>query len=142
MNSEIVHQYQRQFEALREVCLAADNCPQRAEVKRICLHAVEAVENYMTDRPPANYGGNLKYGKRSKSGAPELPTEELIRYVDEMWRPTKVYLEQLDLSKQTDAWGMAPIKRVLYVMRHTQHHLGQASRLVGDAVDLNRLCLP
>ncbi len=142
INSEIVGQFARAFEALREVCISAEKSSERREVKRIALHSIEAVENYMADSPPSSYGGNLRHGIRSGADAPELATEELVAYLDQTWADVQTYLSDLRYEEDSDAWERPPLGRALYVLRHTQHHLGQISRMVDHSHDPYGLCHP
>jgi len=139
-NAEIAGQFDRMFQALLDVHQSTRSHPERREVSRVCLHTAEALENYMSDVPPPNYGGRLAKGIRSRPGTPEVADAELAACIEGTQQDTRRYLETLDLTSEKDAWGMPPLKRVLYVMRHTQYHLGQISRLVDGTYDINKLC--
>lgn len=141
-NHEIVLQFGRMMESMRDVIAASAHGPQAAPIRRICLHSIEAIENYFSDQPPANYGGALKYGIRSREGQDGLDGPALLAYLEEVGHVCQGYLDGVDLTQAKDRWGKPPLGRILYVMRHTQHHLGQISRLAADAYDINRLCRP
>jgi hypothetical protein len=142
INREIVAQFNTQFDALHEMVSEAEASVQRQEIRRICLHCIEAIDNYLTDSPPRKYGGDLKHGIRSRASMPEVPAAELCAYLDSTQQSAQQYLANLDLSCERDAWRRSPLKRVFYVLRHTQYHLGQLSKFIETGYDTDRLCLP
>jgi len=88
------------------------------------------VENYLTDRPPRNYGGNLRHGVRSRAEASAFPSkQEIGAYLREVQEGDFAYLAGLtkaDLAASGNEWGYPILQRLLYVLRHTNYHIGHA----------------
>ena len=99
---------------------------------RIILHAIQAFDYYV-DAKPKQFNW-LRFGDWENASADELPDRAGLRsYLQEVREKADSWLDEardegLDMADdvfQTDF--EAPVERLIYAVRHLQHHLGQLS---------------
>jgi uncharacterized damage-inducible protein DinB len=139
----LAEQFSRTWEMTREI---VTQCPEdhwrnggvpRHVPARWVLHAVETADFYAR---PGNGGWTWgdRFGVDWKTARPdELPSrEDMLAYLEEVRRRLDTWLRAAAddelLRKRSDfAWtGASLLARLLYLLRHTQHHVGQVNQIL------------
>ncbi len=126
-------EYQAAFHTLREtlLCIPVEHWLEgkdklREPIRQVC-HLLFALENYL-GRHKARKGGRFGTGVESfvsKVDRRKCPEpSDILPWIDEVVEIADRHIERaVDLSLCTKAKQHPPLKRVLYVLRHTTVHL-------------------
>jgi uncharacterized damage-inducible protein DinB len=104
---------------------------------RLAFHIIQSSKYYMSDKQPIVYKSGKSVDTKSKDlQREELPSKEDILYiVDSMVETTGRWLNAIDLDGENidypwtgDSMGSV----VLFLIRHSQHHLGEMNALLNE----------
>ncbi len=129
----LADQFLREHSMLR---IAINGCPEEEwlEGERLylrpaglALHIVQTIDNYSTRKPGAQPDHALtKVGWQERDSA-KLPSQEaLLRYLDHAEERLARLISDSDLAAKEELFpwtGSSILSRLLYTLRHTQHHL-------------------
>ncbi len=138
-NQTVMEQLQRACTMLNEAVQGFDGTTwrQRRGLRpaAIALHVVETIEFYFSDKSPDNFPWQHRFGV-DWEGAPdeELPDQSgLIAYLADVKATLPEWFETHTLSAEEHLHphiGKIVLARCLYVLRHTQHHVGQLNAVL------------
>ncbi len=140
ISDSLQRQFERVWESLRE---AIGNCPDRQWKKgdpavripvRQACHMIGAVEMYAGEK---RFAWDRRFGRPVGDFSSDLPAadlpgkDETLEYLDEMRAHTQTWLGKMSdeklLSPQRSNrhTGDTYLERVVYMLRHSQHHRGE-----------------
>lgn len=138
----------KQYQSARDMILQAlDKCDDRFYEARTdwsfnftIYHIIETMEFYMGDSPEG-----FAFGKRADISWKTHSKEQIIKkkralskkilrkYLNEIWPELEEKISFLDLKQKDDfEWFGSVYEKYLYLLRHTQHHLGELGKTLRD----------
>jgi hypothetical protein len=144
MKTEILDHYGRQFETLDSLFDRVNDEAWRHEDQRLkgvwqwMTHTLETIEFYMSDKPPGEFGFghrfDLDWEQPEPANNPSL--DEMKQYLDGVRGNAFRVLESMSEEDFTapetvHEWTGATFgAKMLYLMRHTQQHVGDMNRVL------------
>lgn len=146
----LLSQFSSTWKMLRE---AIDNCPDEYwygtdkdwNYSRTVYHIIETQEFYLRDTPEGMEWGKL-FGDVNN---PNLPVDTvypskgiLLDYLEKLEKSITEYLKDVKLdnliTKDGFKWFSSVFEKLLYLLRHNAHHLGELGRMLREW-DCNRM---
>ena len=98
----------------------------------VAYHTVETLDFYLGDQPPDKFGWGNRFGVdwETKDLQRLAGQGDIISYLDEMEDKFQKWLNNTDLMapETMHPWtGSLVLGRVVYVVRHLQHHVSEMS---------------
>lgn len=130
----VLGQLQRTFEMLKDAIQGFNDNTWRQlfgiRPASTALHAVETVEFYFSGKSAEEFPWRHRFGVDwAKAADEELPGQSaILDYLSEVEVKLRDYFTKSDLSAAEQIYpytGKTVLERCLYVLRHTQHHIGQ-----------------
>lgn len=134
VNQTVLEQWQRTCEMLKEAIQGFNDATwrQRAGIRpaAIALHSVETVEFYFSDKTPDEFPWQHRFGVDWEGAIDEdLPDQSgILAYLSDVGATLSEWFDTHELSAAEHLHpytGGTVLARCLYVLRHTQHHIGQ-----------------
>lgn len=139
INNAVWGQLQRSHKMLKDAISGFDDTTWRQQTgirpASVALHAVETVEFYFSGKTPQDFPWRHRFGVDWESAADEdLPDQPaLLEYLSDVEEALPGWFEKHDLSSADNVHpytGGTLLARCLYVIRHTQHHIGQLNTVL------------
>lgn len=126
---------------------AIDNCPDECwygtdkdwNFSRTVYHIIETQEFYIRNTPEGMVWGKLLVDKENKDTPPEEIYPEkavLLEYLNDIGNQIKDYLKIITkeelLEKDGFKWFSSIFEKLLYLLRHNAHHLGELGRMLRE----------
>lgn len=130
----VLGQMQRTFKMLKDAIqgFKENTWRQKAGIRpaSVALHAVETVEFYFSDKSAEEFPWQHRFGVDWEGAADEeLPGQSaILDYLSDVEAMVTDWFAGSDLASAEQLHpytGGTVLERSLYVLRHTQHHVGQ-----------------
>lgn len=144
ITSGLLSQFSSTWKMLRD---AIENCPDEYwygtdkdwSYSRTVYHIIETQEFYLRDTPEGMEWGKLLKDEKN----PDVPTDTvyptkgiLIDYLDKLENNITEYLKDVKLdnliTKDGFKWFSSVFEKLLYLLRHNAHHLGELGRMLRE----------
>ncbi|NHJ84126.1 MAG: DinB family protein [Asgard group archaeon] len=144
LTSGLLTQFTSTWKMLME---AIDNCPDECwygtdkdwNFSRTVYHIIETQEFYIRNTPEGMVWGKLLVDKENKDTPPEEIYPEkavLLEYLNDIGNQIKDYLKIITkeelLEKDGFKWFSSIFEKLLYLLRHNAHHLGELGRMLRE----------
>jgi len=103
---------------------------------RLAYHAVETADFYSRETPE-DFPWGQRFGVDWAEASPEqLPTQEqILAYLDDVQPKLDAWLRKAQdtelMAENTFPWaGRTVLERMLYALRHTQHHIAELNLIL------------
>ncbi|MFW9922888.1 MAG: DinB family protein [Candidatus Thorarchaeota archaeon] len=143
-NNALLSQFTSSWKMLRD---AIENCPVEYwyrtdkdwNYSKTVYHIIETQEFYLRDTPDGMVWGKLIGDVNNKDLPAEavLPAKELlIGYLEDLENQISSYITNIDfeelLGKDGFRWFTSRFEKLLYLLRHNAHHLGELGRMLRE----------
>jgi len=144
INNGLLSQFSSSWKMLRQ---AISNCPDEYwygtdkdwNFSRTVYHIIETQEFYLRNTPDGMEWGKLLGDVDNK----DLPAESvypakgmLVGYLDDIEKKISQYLKNIEfedlLTKDGFKWFSSVFEKLLYLLRHNAHHLGELGRMLRE----------
>ncbi len=142
LNSGLLAQFTSTWKMLRK---AIENVPDKHwfrtendwSYSKTVYHILETQEFYIRNSPEGMVWNKLLEPKGRENKAKDYPTkEQLENYLKEIEEKVSTYLKTLSfeqlLEKDGFKWFSSIFEKLLYLLRHTAHHLGELGRMLRE----------
>ena len=146
MKAEVIDHFKRQITTLDSLFGRVTDEAWRGRDVRLkgvwqwMTHALETIEFYLSDTPPGDFPWGRKFGVDWEDDQAErVPSrEQMKQYLDEVARHALALLESRSeddfaAPETVHTWtGPTYLARMLYLLRHTQQHIGDMNRVLAS----------
>ncbi|NHJ40057.1 MAG: DinB family protein [Asgard group archaeon] len=144
ITSAILSQFSSTWKMLRE---AIDNCPDEYwygtdkdwSYSRTVYHIIETQEFYLRESPEGMVWGKLleEISKSDSETDTIYPSKDiLLDYLEKIEKSITEYLKDIKFEnliiKDGFKWFSSVIEKLLYLLRHNAHHLGELGRMLRE----------
>jgi uncharacterized damage-inducible protein DinB len=139
VRDSVLDHYRRQFVMLYDAMGRANKdawsapAPGAKALWQICAHTIETMDFYLSEIPAPEYPWNSRFGVDWEDTSPSrVPSvEEMRAYAQEIEAKYAATLQDKEDADYCGPESVAPwtgaryLGKLFYVIRHTQHHLGE-----------------
>ncbi len=143
MRKEILNQYSHFWRTYRSICSAFDQDSWKklgfglTQPDRLALHILQSTIFYIEGKTPfVRRDGTLidnYYAELDKKDLPNL--DNILFILDEVEKKTANWINNLDFDSKNEEFpwtGESAATVVLFVLRHSHHHLGEMNALLNE----------
>ncbi len=143
MRKEIIKQYSHLWRTYRSICRGFDLESWKklgfglTQPDRLALHILQSTIFYIEGKTPfVRIDGTLIdnfYGELDKKDLPDL--ENILFILDEVEKKTESWIKNMDFDSKNEEFpwtGESVASVVLFVLRHSQYHLGEMNALLNE----------
>ena len=148
MRNEIINQYSHFWRTYRSICTDFNRESWKklgfglTQADRLAIHILQSTIFYIEGKTPLVCSdGALIDTHSSELEKKDLPDLDIILYIlDEVEKKTESWIKNIDFDCKNEEFpwtGETAASVVLFVLRHSQHHLGEMNALLNQQLKGN-----
>ena len=143
MRQELINQFSHFWRIYKSVCKDFDVASWKnsgyglTQPNRLALHIIQSTKCYIEDKTPLVYADGKRIETNSwnmdKKDLPEL--NDILFLLEDVKNKTEIWLKEIDFDIKNDKFpwtGNTFGSIVLFLLRHSQYHLGEMNCLLND----------
>ncbi len=143
MRKEIINQYSHFWRTYRSICSAFDQDSWKklgfglTQADRLALHILQSTIFYIEGKTPLvcldNSLINKPFSELDKGELPDL--DNILFILDDVEKKTENWIKNIDFDSKNEEFpwtGENAGSVVLFVLRHSQYHLGEMNALLNE----------